>query len=159
MTSSWHMMMAAAALISSFSTHAHNCDPLQFLALKVGSKTFSVTEDQLAALPQRVIHTSTIWARKGTYRGPYLSDVISLVDDRHVQKLTVYTWDNFKAVIPFTDLAKYGVILATSLNGKRLQKDDWGPMFIVYPYDDHKELRRPAGLSKMAWQVCRIEIS
>ena len=83
---------------------------------------------------------------------------VGLAGRGSVQKLTVYTWDHFKVDIPFSDLAKYGVILATSLDDKRLKLDDWGPMFVMYPYDDYKELRRPAGLNKMAWQVCRIDI-
>ena len=156
MTSSWREMTLAAALAIGFSAHAHNCDPLVFLSLKVGSKTIAVTEAQLSALPQRVIVTSTNWAKKGSYKGPYLNDVVGLAGRGSVQKLTVYTWDHFKVDIPFSDLAKYGVILATSLDDKRLKLDDWGPMFVMYPYDDYKELRRPAGLNKMAWQVCRI---
>lgn len=60
MTSSWREMTLAAALAIGFSAHAHNCDPLVFLSLKVGSKTIAVTEAQLSALPQRVIVTCRI---------------------------------------------------------------------------------------------------
>jgi hypothetical protein len=138
---------------------AHDCDPAEFLTLTNGDASLAVTEAELSALPQKIITTSTHWAKKGSYRGPLLSDVIALAKVPAPKKLTVYTWDNFNVDIPISDLAKYGVILATSLNNERLKLDDWGPTFIMYPYDDNKELHRPAGLRKMAWQVCRLAIS
>ena len=113
MTSSWREMTLAAALAIGFSAHAHNCDPLVFLSLKVGSKTIAVTEAQLSALPQRVIVTSTNWAKKGSYKGPYLNDVVGLAGRGSVQKLTVYTWDHFKVDIPFSDL---GMVCTTTVD-------------------------------------------
>ena len=113
---------------------------------------------QLDQLPQQELRTSTHWSKVGTFRGPLLSNVVNLIKPTNPKFLNVDTWDNFKVRIPFEDLAGYKVLMATHLNGKRLKLDDLGPLFIVYPYDQRKELHRPSGLMKFAWQVCRIDI-
>ena len=71
MTNSWREMTLAAALAIGFSAHAHNCDPLVFLSLKVGRKTLAVTEAQLSALPQRVTPALARMLKK--YRPLWLS--------------------------------------------------------------------------------------
>lgn len=159
MSIAWRVMFAAAIAWTNFSANAFYCDPSEFLTLRADGKTLAVSDKQLAALPQHELTTSTYWNKKGTYRGPYLRDVVALTKRTRVRTLSIFTWDNFKVDIPYSDLSKYGVILATSFNGKRLRLDDWGPLFIMYPYDQYREIRRPAGLNKMAWQVCRIDVS
>jgi hypothetical protein len=160
MKKTWQKALSGALLCTHLVAHASSyCDPARFLTLKADQKSLGVTEAQLEALPQQAITTSTHWSKKGTYRGPYLADVVSLSGLDQPKKLAIYTWDNFKVEIPYSDLAQYGVILATSFDGKRLKLDDFGPMFVVYPYDQFREMRRPAGLNKMAWQVCRIDVS
>ncbi len=135
------------------------CVPGDFLTLKAGKKTWNVSEERLYILAKNNIVTSTHWSKSGRYSGPLLSDVIKIAAlPEKPKKLTVYTWDNYRASLPYSDMKKYGVILATSLDGKRLKLSDWGPLYIIYPYDEYMELKTPAGLMKMIWQVCRIEL-
>ncbi len=135
------------------------CAPGNFLTLKAGQKTWNVSEEKLYRLAKNNIVTSTHWSNSGQYSGPLLSDVIKITGlSEAPKKLTVYTWDNFRASLPYSDMNRYGVILATSMDGKRLKLSDWGPLYIVYPYDEYMELKTPAGLMKMVWQVCRIDI-
>lgn len=136
-----------------------DCVPGNFLTLKAGQKTWKISEEKINLLAKNKIITSTHWSKSGTYSGPLLSDVIHLAGlFENPKKLTIYTWDNFKSSLPYADMKRYGVILATSFEGKKLKLSDWGPLYIVYPYDEYMELQTPAGLMKIVWQVCRIDI-
>lgn len=138
---------------------ANDCETGHFLTLRKGPQSWHISEETIHQLAQAKRVTSTHWSRSGTYAGPLLADVIALAAfTTKPKKLKIYTWDNFRSSLPYDDLSKYGVILATSFNGKRLTLADWGPSYIVYPYDDFSELKSPAGLMKMVWQVCSIEI-
>ena len=152
--------LLSVAIQAAAQTQARQaCVADAFLAIRHAGKTRNVTAEQLAALPQYSIKTSTPWASMGAYTGPYLRDVVALGGLPRVTKLTVYTWDNYTVEIPATDMTRYNIVLASSYNGQALGLDDWGPLFVMYPYDHYTELRRPAGVGKMAWQVCRIDIS
>lgn len=153
------MILAAIVCGTTLSAHGSNCDPKEFLVLKAREKAMVVTEKQIAALPQHAITTSTSLTRKGTYRGPYASDVIALTRFAESHDIVVYTWDGGRIKIAVSDLDRYGVILAISLNDVKLRLDDLGPLSLVYPYDQHEELHSPKPWNKMAWQVCRIDIS
>ena len=143
----------------SGSAAAKDCVRGKFLTLQRGPQSWHITEKQVHRLAQTKMVTSTYWAKSGTYAGPLLADVIELAGIQGKPKqLKVYTWDNFRSSLPYKDLEDYGVILATSLNGKKLEISDWGPLYIVYPYDEFAQLKTPAGLMKMAWQVCKIVI-
>jgi len=67
--------------------------------------------------------------------------------------------DNYSRDIDWKELDKYGVILAHSRNGTRLTRRDQGPLWSMYPRDDHPhELNTPIAASKYIWQVCRIDV-
>lgn len=139
---------------------AKDCDADKFLVLNYKGQHLGVSRDTIESMPQKEIETSTHWASKGVYKGPLLADVINLVvgSKDAPKRLSVYTWDNFKSQIPYSDLKKYGAILSTQFNKQPLKLEDWGPLYIMYPYDRYKDLQRPAGLMKFAWQVCRIDV-
>jgi hypothetical protein len=50
------------------------------------------------------------------------------------------------------------VILALSMDGRELSLRDKGPIWIVYPRDDHKELHDPVFNSRWIWQLDRLEL-
>ena len=68
------------------------------------------------------------------------------------------TLDDYSAPIPWDDLARYGVILAHSQDGQRLNNKRWGPLWTIYPRDQHPAaLKGPIAESRFIWQVDRIE--
>ena len=44
------------------------------------------------------------------------------------------------------------------LDDKPMAVRDKGPLFIIYPFDQHAELRNPVYYSRCAWQLKAIEL-
>jgi hypothetical protein len=63
------------------------------------------------------------------------------------------TYDEYKVTIPIEELDKYKVILAIYMNGKKLEIENYGPLWVIYPVSSHKELQTTRNDAKLAWQV------
>ncbi|SIO32649.1 MULTISPECIES: molybdopterin-dependent oxidoreductase [Paraburkholderia] len=133
------------------------------LSLDVGGKiaatndpshtVYHLTEAQLLALPVHSITTSTTWTPRTTFTGPSLADILKLVG-AHGSQIEVHTLDDYTETIPLSDSDRYGVIVAYSMNGKRLKVSDFGPLFLIYPRDAFPtELSGSAADSKFVWQI------
>jgi hypothetical protein len=66
--------------------------------------------------------------------------------------------NDYSSDIPFSDIAKYNVILATKQNGQYMSVRDKGPLFIVYPFDSDPELKHQTYYGRSVWQVSRITV-
>jgi hypothetical protein len=114
---------------------------------------YHLSEEQLLALPAHSITTSTSWTPRATFTGPLLADILKLVGTRGSQ-IEVHTLDDYVETIPVSDCARYGVIVAYSMNGKRLKVSDFGPLFLIYPRDAFPtELSGADADSKFVWQI------
>jgi len=114
---------------------------------------YHLTQAQLLALPAHSITTSTTWTARSTFTGPLLSDVLKLVG-AHGSQIEVHTLDDYVETIPLSDCDRYGVIVAYSMNGKRLKVSDFGPLFLIYPRDAFPaELSGASADSKFVWQI------
>ena len=117
------------------------------------SKAYHLSEAQLLALPAHSITTSTSWTPRATFTGPLLADILKLVG-AHGSQIEVHTLDDYVETIPVSDCGRYGVIVAYSMNGKRLKVSDFGPLFLIYPRDAFPtELSGADADSKFVWQI------
>ena len=66
--------------------------------------------------------------------------------------------NDYSIDIPLADFRDYPVILALKMDGKNMRIRDKGPIWIVYPQDDHPELKTQAYRSRSVWQLRRLEI-
>jgi hypothetical protein len=143
-------LLAGSAQASSMSldvigTIARTNDP--------AGKVYHFTQAQLLALPVHSITTSTEWTPRSTFTGPLLSDVLEQAG-AHGTQIEVHTLDDYTKTIPLSDCDRYGVVVAYSMNGKRLKISDFGPLFLIYPRDAYpSELSGPAANSKFVWQI------
>ena len=60
--------------------------------------------------------------------------------------------------IPVADIRQYDVILARLMDDKPMPLRDKGPLFIIYPFDRHPELRNSVYYSRSAWQLKALEL-
>jgi hypothetical protein len=121
------------------------------------TNTYDFSESDFLKLPQSSITTSTSWTPTSVFVGPLLLDVMHAVGVI-AGTLMVKTLDDYSAPIPWEDLVRYGVILAHSKDGQRLSNKRWGPLWTIYPRDQHPAaLRGPIAESRFIWQVDRIE--
>ena len=110
-------------------------------------------------MPVATVTTSTVWNPRSAWTGPSLQTVIAAAGMKPgAKQLRVTALDNFESVIPLSDLATYKPVLAHSLNAKQLKGSKYGPLYVVFPRDDHSELLNPAAEAKMVWAVCKINV-
>jgi len=119
--------------------------------------TFDFTEAAFLKLATTSITTGTPWTPTSVFVGPLLVDVMRAAGVTS-GTLICKTLDDYSAPIPWEDLVRYGVILAHSQDGQRLNNKRWGPLWTIYPPDQNSAaLSGPIAESRFIWQVNRIE--
>ncbi|OHX12421.1 hypothetical protein [Chromobacterium sphagni] len=138
-------------------------DPILIVKGKIGvfnnaSRTeYRFDEGSLLRLPQRTISTKTTWTAKSAFSGPAISDILRVVAAGGSQ-IDVVTYDEYKVTLPLSDLERYHPIMARFINGKPLQRRDFGPLWVMYPVSDFAELQKVKSDAKLAWQVKYIVV-
>jgi hypothetical protein len=56
------------------------------------------------------------------------------------------------------DIKDYPVILATRVDGEELSVRDKGPLFVIYPFDEHPDLYNEVIFSRSVWQVASLTV-
>lgn len=121
------------------------------------TNTYDFSEAEFLKLATTSITTGTPWTPISVFVGPLLVDVMRAAGVTS-GTLTFKTLDDYSAPIPWEDLVRYGVILAHSQDGQRLNNKRWGPLWTIYPRDQHSDaLSGPIAESRFIWQVDRIE--
>ncbi|MBB3329414.1 hypothetical protein BDK63_000254 [Halomonas campaniensis] len=114
--------------------------------------------EMLMDIAPTVIETRTPWhADRGRYRGPLLREVLAVVGAGS-DRVRVRALNDYEAEIPVADLHDYDVILAMTRNGSPMQIREFGPLFVLYPFDDHPELHTEAVRFRSVWQVVQIHV-
>lgn len=101
--------------------------------------------------------TKTPWNQTPTeFEGVFLSDFYRVIGatGRDI-KLTAL--NDYSIILPASD-ARYNPLLATRRAGNPLQVRDKGPVFVVYPFDEHPELADETVYARCIWQVCKVEV-
>lgn len=112
----------------------------------------------LEALEQHETITRTPWYDDAVrFSGP-LGRAILEASGAEGMNTRVVALNEYAATIPVSDFEQHNVIFAMQANGKTLRVRDQGPLFVIYPFDQHPELLNEEILSRSVWQVERIEI-
>lgn len=99
------------------------------------------------------IHTSTPWTDGiKEFRGVLLQDVLSHCGAEG-ETIQAKALNDYAIDIPMDDLESYPILLAFESDGEPLTLRDKGPLWIIYPLDDHKSLRGRMTERKMVWQL------
>jgi hypothetical protein len=114
----------------------------------------------LAELPQHDIVASTPWyAQARKFTGPLLRDVMAAAgSDPAASRLRLTALNDYRIEIPVSDVQRYEVIVARLLDGQAMGVRDKGPLFVMYPFDSHAELRSAVHYSRAIWQLRRMEV-
>lgn len=151
-------LIAAAALFVGVMQTASADDSLLVVRHPDAANETAYSRADLEALSKTEIRTTTVWTDGvQSFDGPLVRDVLPKQD---LSGLTVFAvaMNDYTVEIPAEDFATYDVILAMRQNGKQLSVRDKGPIWIVYPRDDHPELQSNAENAKWIWQLKRLEL-
>jgi hypothetical protein len=169
-----HMARAFAALValttlnpSAGAADSPECPTGAVLAVTGKIKRFNdkatasyrFSEAELLKLPTKKLKTGSEWTPVAEWAGPTIDEVLKVAGvDASATKLRAVAHDGFAAMIPLTDLATYGPLVAHTKDGQRITDPKHGPLFIAYPRDQHPELQTQAAGVKFVWALCKIEV-
>jgi hypothetical protein len=74
------------------------------------------------------------------------------------ETVTATALNDYTVAIPMDDFQNYEVLLATEMNGEEMRVSDKGPIWIVYPRDDHPELQERRISERWVWQLKALEV-
>ena len=104
------------------------------------------------------IATSTDWTDGVTeFEGVLGRDLLEYLGAEG-ETLSVIALNDYLVEIPVSDFEDYDVLLALTEDGVALTPRDRGPIWIVYPRDEHPELNTSEMNDRWIWQVKAIEI-
>lgn len=127
--------------------------------LAPGTPEIRLTEAELLAMPQVTIRTSTEFTDGVVeFVGPLARDVVSQVGVGEATTLHAVAVNDYTVDIPIHELFEYDVIFAMKADGERLTMRDKGPVWIMYPLDEHPELNDPLYNQRLIWQLARVEL-
>ncbi len=117
------------------------------------------SEADLLALPQVTIRTRNEFTDGVVeFVGPLARDAIAFIETGAATTVHLVAANDYAIDIPLSDLADYDVILALQANGERLTRRDKGPIWLMYPLDDHAELQDPTYTIRLIWQLTVMEL-
>ncbi|AMC34424.1 molybdopterin-dependent oxidoreductase [Janthinobacterium sp. B9-8] len=158
-------MKLACLLALCLSTHCFALDvPNGAVVLSVSGlvshpnkgKDALFTMDMLAKLPQHSFVSKTPWYEKPVkFTGPLLRDVLAAAGAKG-EKVTAIALDEYRVELPVSDAHKYSMIIARLLDDKPMSIRNKGPLFIVYPYSAHAELRQDVYYTRSVWQLSKM---
>jgi len=112
----------------------------------------------LLAFKQHEINTKTPWTQGiNKFEGPTINDLIDhVVGDGQVISATAL--NGYRIMIPTVDVTDYPVIIALKRNDEILSVRKKGPGWVIYPWDENKELRDNLYYTRAIWQLKYLEI-
>ncbi|HCR96305.1 MAG: molybdopterin-dependent oxidoreductase [Halomonas sp.] len=114
--------------------------------------------DMLEGLPQHAFETSTPWTSGvSQYSGPLLRDVLEHVGAKG-DAIEVSALNGYVADIPIKDFYDYDVILALKRNNQHIPIREFGPLWVLYPFDQDETLLSEKVRFRAVWQVRRIDV-
>jgi hypothetical protein len=131
------------------------------LTLKSSGQTLEITRQQLEALPTHELQTTTAWTDGvRQFKGPLVRDVLGLLEQPIADSATarLIALNEYEVKVAASDYLTWDVILAYEQDGKRLSRVDKGPLWVVYPRDQHDELQDSRVDHRWAWMLRTIVI-
>lgn len=114
--------------------------------------------EMLKQLPTHVLRTSTS-VTEGTqvFTGVLMRDLLERLGAAG-NVVIATALNDYTSEIPVSDFYTYEVLAALAMNGKPLTPRDKGPLWIVYPRDDHEELQDIRYDYRWVWQLKHLEV-
>lgn len=112
----------------------------------------------LQSLPEAVLHTSTV-VTDGVHHftGFLMRDLLDHAGAKG-ERVIATALNGYTVDIPISDFTEFDVIVAMQMDDAPLTRDDKGPLWIVYPRDDHPVLQDIRHDYRWVWQLSGLEV-
>lgn len=112
----------------------------------------------LEALPRMHITTHTsVTDGAHAFEGFLMRDLLARVGATG-STVTATALNDYMIEFAMDEFTKYDVIVAWAMDGKILHVQDKGPLWIVYPRDQHRELQDIRYDYRWVWQLRRLDV-
>jgi len=117
-----------------------------------------ITREDLEGIAQTGFVSSSPWTDGiHHYEGvPLLALVKTLHEDARL--VHVSARDDYKVTFSIDALTESWPILALKMDGQYISPRSKGPYWVIYPFDNHPELRREDIYARSIWQVEHLKI-
>jgi len=119
---------------------------------------FVLTAEQLRRLPRRSFATETIWTSGvQVFAGVPL---FALLEHFAItgRELVLSAANDYRITIPIPEIGRLTPIIAYERNGKAMTARDYGPLWLVYDYDNDAANRTQTAFSRSIWQLDHITV-
>ena len=131
----------------------------EILTVTNGESTVTYTLEELLALPQEIVTTTNDYVDViATFQGPSLQSVLEGSNIDRNAEIQMSAINDFTSSGPAEDAFSYDVILALLRDGEQMTVRDKGPIWVIYPMDDHPELRDDLYNGRLVWQLKSIAV-
>ena len=115
--------------------------------------------DELKAFEQfEFVTTNNFVDGPVSFRGPRVRDVLEEAGAPLRGAALLTAANDYSVQVDLAEFSDYGVIFALEADGKALSRRDKGPIWLMYPIDDHETLQVPATNSRLIWQLVRLDV-
>jgi hypothetical protein len=123
-----------------------------------GSESIDFDLAMLERLPQHSFFTKTPWfSQPRKFTGVLLQDLLASVGGKG-STLRAIALNDYRVELPDEDWALHGAMVAYLLDDKPMPVRDKGPLVIIYPFDDRRELRTALHYSRAVWQLRSLDL-
>lgn len=114
--------------------------------------------DMLRALPQARLETTTaVTDGVHLFEGFLMRDLLALLGAEG-ETVTASALNDYVIDIPADEFERFDVLVAHTMDGQALLPSDKGPLWIVYPRDQHEVLQDIRYDYRWVWQLNRLDI-
>ncbi|MWD27145.1 molybdopterin-dependent oxidoreductase [Aquicoccus sp. SCR17] len=149
---------AAALMLIAGAALAGQDDVILEVTGDISDGKVALDREALKALPETTLETSTV-VTDGThsFTGFLMRDLLKDLGAEG-ERVIASALNEYVVEIPMTDFTEFDVIVAYSMDGEPLQRNDKGPLWIVYPRDEHEALQDIRYDYRWVWQLSRLEV-
>ena len=159
------LIAAAAALAVPIRAGAALPEPAGPVVLTVtgmltrpNAAASAVFDDRmLGAMPQVAFETATLWTERQHFAGPSLRAVLAAAG-AGPGRIEALALNDYRAPIDRALIEAESPIIARRIDGRPFGVRERGPLWIVFPFDDRRELRHGAVYMQCVWQLRALRI-
>lgn len=125
---------------------------------RIDDGTASLDREALYALPPTELVTSTVVTDgKHTFSGFLVRDLLEQLEAEG-EYVTAIALNDYVVDIPMADFYDFDVIVAYRMDDTVLSRSGKGPLWLVYPRDDHGVLQDIRYDYRWVWQLYQLDV-
>lgn len=115
-------------------------------------------QGRLESIGLHALETSSIWTEGvHRYEGVLLQNLLQALQ-ADATTLRLHALNDYQVEMPAGEATSEAPLLSFRVDGELLSVRDKGPIWLIYPFDDHVDYRTDTIFARSVWQLDRIEV-